>query len=118
MSTFEFLAPATAVAAARDDAPAYQRITGLKGVDADRLPGTITRTAAGYAREPQDTWNAHAHLDLFKEIARVEFAQDADPGTAEVFYTDGTTDLIKPKDLFCVERPIVTDDDETPAPAL
>ena len=106
MSTFTFLKPADAVAAARDSAPDYQRITGLRGVDADRLPHMITRTAAGNARQPEQPWRAHAYLDMFREIARVEWAQDADPGTAEVFYADGSTDILHRGDLLCVERPV------------
>ncbi|MFE0490111.1 hypothetical protein [Streptomyces griseoaurantiacus] len=96
MSTFDYLTPAEAVEYARNTAPQYKRITGLKGVDADRIPNVI----------PEEPWRAHGHLDKFKEIARVEWAQDADPGTAEVFYADGTTDLIKRDELLCVERPI------------
>ncbi len=106
MSTFDFLTPDEAVTAAQSDAPAYQRITGLRGLDADRMPGLITRTAAGRPRQPAAPWQAHGHLDKFKQIDRVTWAQDADPGTAEVFYTDGTSDLIKTQDLLCVERPI------------
>jgi hypothetical protein len=108
MGTFHFLKPADAVAAAQSSAPDYQRITGLKGVDADRIPDMVTRTAAGNARQPEQPWRAHGHLDKFKEIARVEWAKDADPGTAEVFYADGSTDLLKRGDLLCVERPIST----------
>lgn len=106
MSTFHYLTPAQALAAARSDAPDYQRITGLKAIDADRIPNLITRTAAGNARQPEQPWIAHGHLDKFKEIARVESARDADPGTVEVFYTDGSMDLIKRGALLCVERPI------------
>ncbi|MCP9209596.1 hypothetical protein [Streptomyces cucumeris] len=108
MSTFDYLTPAEAVAAACDDAPEYQRITGLRGMDADRVPDLITRTATGVARQPQRPWRAHGHLDKFKKIARVEWAKDADPDTAEVFYADGSADLIKRGDLLCVERPIFT----------
>lgn len=106
MSTFDYLAPGQAVTAAQDHAPRYRRIIGLKGVDADRIPHLITRTRAGYARQPEHPWNGHGHLDKFKEIARVEWCRRADPGTAEVFYADGSTDLIGPQDLLCVERPI------------
>lgn len=106
MSTFDYLNPSEALAAARDDAPDYRRIIGLKAVDADRIPHLITRTATGQAHKPEQPWRAHGHLDKFKEITRVAWAHDADPGTAEVFYADGTTDLIKRKDLLCVERPV------------
>lgn len=98
MSTFEYLTPSEAVAAAWVGAPDYKRITGLKGVDADRIPNLI----------PEEPWRAHGHLDKFKVIARVVWAEDADPGTAEVFYTDGSSGLIKREDLLCVERPIIT----------
>lgn len=110
MSTFDYLTPGDAVAYARASTPEYRQITGLKGVDADRIPHLITRTAAGNARQPEAPWAAHGHLDKFKEIARVEWAQDADPGTAQVFYADGSTDLIRRGDLLCVERPIITAD--------
>lgn len=108
MSTFEYLTPGEAVNAAQSDAPDYKRITGLKGLSADRMPHLITRTAAGYARKPEAPWAAHGHLDKFKEITGVERAKDADPGTIEVFYADGTTDLLHKVDLLCVERPITT----------
>lgn len=114
MSTFDYLTPAEAVTAAWVGAPDYNRITGLRGVDADRMPGLITRTKAGNARKPEAPWAARGHLDKFKEIARVVWAEDADPGTAEVFYADGSTDLIKREDLLCVERPITTADHKTP----
>ncbi|WP_428957866.1 hypothetical protein [Streptomyces sp. cg35] len=98
MSTFDLLTPAEAVAAAQNTAPAHQRIDGLKGVDADRIPNVT----------PEAPWRAHAHLDKFKDIVRVEWAEDADPGTAEVFYADDTTDLIKRDGLLLVERPILS----------
>lgn len=101
MSTFDYLTPAEAVNVARSDAPDYQRITGLRAVDADRIPNVI----------PEEPWRAHGHLDKFKEIARVEWARDADPETAEVFYTDGTTDLIRRGDLLCVERPVTSSEE-------
>ncbi|QDN94940.1 hypothetical protein FNV58_01010 (plasmid) [Streptomyces sp. RLB1-9] len=112
MSTFDTLTPGEAVAAARDDAPEYKRITGLKGLAADRIPHYTTQTAAGNTRKPEQPWVAHGHLDKFKEIARVEWAKDADPGTAEVFYADDSTDLIKRGELLCVERPITTADED------
>lgn len=106
MSTFDFLPPWRAITYASDDAPDYQRITGLKGVDADRIPDLITRTVSGQARQPEQPWRAHGYLDRFKVITRVEWAQDADPGMARVTYADGSTDLIGRKDFLCVERPI------------
>lgn len=106
MSTFDILAPFEAIAAARTGAPDHQRIIGLRAVDADRIPHYITRTRTGFARKPAEPWRAHGHLDKFKVIERVEHAKDADPGTAEVFYADGSTDLIGRQDLLCVERPV------------
>ena len=110
MSTFSFLRPAEAMANAQDDAPDYKQITGLKGVDADRIPYMITRTKSGNARPPEQPWNAHGHLDKFKIIERVEWARgtdtDAAYGLIRVFYTAGSTDLIGQQDFLCVERPI------------
>jgi hypothetical protein len=109
MSMFDNMTPGEAVAAAQDDMPEYMRITGLKGLAAERIPLYTTRTRAGNLRKPEQPWNAHGHLDRFKEIERVAWANDTDPGTAEVFYADGTTDLLRSGDLLCVERPIVRD---------
>lgn len=106
MSTFDYLKPGEAIAAARSDAPDHRLIIGLRGVSADRIPNLITRTATGNARQPEQPWDAHGHLDKFKEITGVEWAKDADPGMAEVFYADGSTDLIGRQDLLCVERPV------------
>jgi hypothetical protein len=102
MSTFRYLPPAEAVAASGNTAPGHARIDGLRGVDADRIPNVI----------PEEPWRAHGHLDRFKIIARVEWATDADPGTAEVFYTDGSTELIKRDELLCVEDPITTAEED------
>lgn len=110
MSTFDYLTPADALAAARNDAPDHLRIVGLKGVDADRMLGLITRTATGNARQPEQPWRAHAHLDKFREIVSVEWAKDADPGSVWVAYTNGTAELLKRGDLLCVERPVITRD--------
>lgn len=106
MSTFDYLTPSEALYKAGDTAPDYLRITGLRAVDADYIPNMITRTRAGYARKPEYPWQAHAHLDKFKVIARIARAKDADPGVIEIFYTDGTSEFLHPKDLLCVERPI------------
>lgn len=112
MSTFDYLTPREAVNAARPDAPAYQQIIGLRGVDADRFIPRHERTKAGYLYKPADPWRAHGHLDRFKEIVGVAGFRD---GTAEVVYADGTTECLGPKDLLCVERP-VTSPDERPVP--
>jgi hypothetical protein len=107
MSTFGYMTPNEALHAARDDVPKCLSIIGAKGVNADRIgPTFLTRTQAGYARKPSDPWRAHSHLGKFKEIARVEVARDADPGMIEVFFADGTTELIGKQDLLCIERPI------------
>jgi hypothetical protein len=109
MSTFDYLTPDEAMHAARSDAPEYLRIIGAKGLSAERIPGLITRTQAGYARKPTAPWDAHGHLEKFNVIERVDWAQDADPGMVEVFYADGSTDLVSRFDLLCVERPIKRD---------
>lgn len=107
MSTFKYLTPGEAVWAAREGAPDYRRIVGSKGISACRLPfADRDRTRAGSMRPPSQPWQAHAYLDEFREIKSVEWAKDADPGTIEVFFTDGTTDLLHAGDLLCVERPV------------
>lgn len=106
MSTYDYLTPTEALFRAQSDAPDYQRIIGLRGVDADRIPGLITRTKAGYARKPSDPWRAHGFLDRFKEITAVQWAEDGDPGTIEVHWADGTADYLHKEDLLCVERPV------------
>lgn len=108
MSTFDFLKPAEAVAAAKPGAPAYLNIRGLRAVDADSIPNLITRTRSGQARKPEAPWTAHAYLARFKKVARVEWAKDADPGMIEVHYADGTSAYLHSIDLLCVERPIPT----------
>jgi hypothetical protein len=110
MSTFDYLTPAEAMAYARSEAAEHLRIVGRRGLSADRMPHIITRTNSGYARKPLTPWDAHGHLDKFKVIERVEWAKDAEPGMAEVFYTDGSSDLVGRKDLLCVERPIKLDE--------
>lgn len=105
MSTFSYLNPSEILREAREDAPEWRRILGLRAVDADRIPHATYRTNSGYARENR-TFTEHGHLDKFKAIERAERAKDANWGMVEVFYTDGSTDLIGPKDLLCVERPV------------
>ncbi|MBD3004583.1 hypothetical protein [Streptomyces sp. 5-10] len=103
MSTFEYLTPGEAVAATREDVPDYLSIVGLRGADAD----WCTRTATRQARKPSDTWSARTYLDRFKEIKLVEYVTgEADPGTVEVFYADGTSAYLHGVDLLCVERPV------------
>jgi hypothetical protein len=92
--------------AVREDAPEYRQIKGLMAISAERLP-FVARTRAGQLMKPAEPWRAHGWLDKMREIDRVERARDADPGMVEVFFTDGTTDLIGVKDLLCVERPIL-----------
>lgn len=107
MSTFDYLTTYAAVTAAQADAPGHRQIVGLRGISAGRLPfADRNRTAAGNMRNPSEPWAAHSHLEEFREIKAVEFARDADPGTAEVFYTDGTSDVVRREDLLCVERPV------------
>jgi len=110
VSAFAYLTPAEAVAAAQPGAPAHLNIRGLLAMDADNIPDLITRTRSGQARKPEggDGQRAHAYLARFKKVARVEWAQDADPGTIEVFYADGTSAYLHRIDLLCVERPIPT----------
>lgn len=108
MSTFEYLTPDEALDAARADAPDHQKIIGLKGVDADRMPTLITRTDSGYARKPAAPWRAHGYLDKFKEIEGLErVSGDVDPGAIEVHFTDGTSAYLHRVDLLCVERPVL-----------
>lgn len=107
MATFEYLGPELAIWNAREGAPEYLNIRGLRAMDADRLPeGIVTRTRAGYMRQPERPWEAHTYVDEMRTIVRVEWARNADPKVCEVLYTDGSTDLIGPKDLLCVEHPI------------
>lgn len=113
MSTFDYLTPSEAVAAAQDGAPAHMNIRGLLAADADWL----TRTSSGQARKPENTWEARAYLGRFKKVARVEWAQDADPGTIEVHYADGTSAYLHHIDLLCVERPITGPTPTTEQPA-
>lgn len=107
MATFEYLPPGEAVWNALDCAPEHRSIRGLRAMDAGRLPNaTMTRTRAGYMRQPERPWVAHAYVDEMRVIERVEWARGAAPGMCEVFYADGSTDLIGRRDLLCVERPV------------
>lgn len=112
MSTFDYLKPGEALHLASDQARDFEKITGLKAVSANRLEPRVywlTRTRAGYMRKPDEGWHAHNHMDQFKELSRVERAKNAEPGMVEVFYADGTTDLVGEHDLLCVERPVMKD---------
>lgn len=98
MAIFDYLTPSEALYMASDTAPDHLRITGLRAVDADRIPDLT----------PESPWRAHAHLDKFEVIARIERAKDADPGVIEIFWTDGSSAFLHPKDLLCVERPVTS----------
>lgn len=107
MSTFYYLTPAEAVAAAREGAPEHERITGLKGADADLFMRPQERTRAGYLHKPADPARAHAYLHWFREIRNVvRTGGDADPGTVTVTYADGSSVYLHKGDLLCVERPV------------
>lgn len=111
MSTFNYLRAHQIRALGSENTRDFEKIIGLKAVDAERflspIKGGYSKTAAGYLRVPSDPWRAHSYVDkLFKVIVRVEWAKDADPGTVEVVYADGSTDLIDKYGLLCVEIPI------------
>lgn len=112
MSTFEYLTPGDAVAAARDGEPEYRKIVGLKAVDADYLRPAPSRTRTGNSRKPGPTGMEHAQLGKFREIASVVWSRndgsgkEADPGTVTVTFADGETTYLHEGDLLCVERPI------------
>lgn len=107
MATYDYLKPVEAVARAQEGARDSEKITGLRGTDADRFMGPEERTRAGYLRKPSDSWRAHGYLRYFREIVSVQWAGgDGDPGTAVVKYADGATEFIGEKDLLCVERPV------------
>jgi hypothetical protein len=114
VSTFDYMTPGEAVAAAREDAPDYRKIVGLKVVEADRLDFPPSRTPANNSRKPEPSGREHSQLDLFREVARVVWSsqdgsgEEADPGTITVTFTDGETTYLHRGDLLCVERPILT----------
>lgn len=106
MSTFEYLSPSEALRRTGDNARDFEKITGLRALSADRFPrGWMSRTKAGYMRKPDSPWMAHGILDKFKVIDWIRVAPDADGGMVEVFYKDGSADLVSKYDLLCVERP-------------
>lgn len=103
MSIFSYLTPGeamTKISSGRE----WEQIIGLKGISAERIMQFPIRTKAGYLRNPGHRGIEHNYLDKFKEIARMEWANDAEPGMVEVFFSDGSTDLISKYDLLCVER--------------
>jgi hypothetical protein len=103
MSTFEYLRPLE-VLAQLNDPQGYRRTRGRRVADAD----WCTRTKGGQARRPELTCQEHGYLSKFKVLDRAErVTVDADPGTVELFYTDGTSAYVNGKDLVCVERPIL-----------
>ena len=117
MATFDYLRSGEALRLGSDHARDFERIIGRRAVDAERflthVSGGYSRTAAGYLRIPSNPWRAHAHLDKFRELVKVERAKDADPGMIEVTYADGETDLIDKYGFLCVEHQIVTPEEET-----
>jgi hypothetical protein len=111
MSTFKYFKPAELMqygAGARD----FETVIGRKGADAERVglnnAARITRTREGFARKPEQTWNARYGMGLYgKTIDGVEWTQgahpDAEDGMVTVRFDDGTQEYISRKDLLCVE---------------
>ncbi len=111
MATYDYLKPGEALARAHESARDFEKIIGLRGIDADQLRPPLTRTAAGYLRKPDDSWRAYGDRDKMREIVKVErTGGDADPGTITVTFKngDGTeeSEYLHKYDLLCVERPI------------
>ena len=103
MSTFEYIDGRTAFYNDRDHATTGG-IRGLKGVWAH----WVDRTESGNSVTPEQSWEARQYLPKMKEITRVEKATgDVVARSFEVFYADGTSEVIDPTDLLCVERPVV-----------
>lgn len=101
MSTFRYINGYEAFGSDRDHTTTGG-IRGLKGVWAS----WTERTAAGDSKIPDRPWEARTYLPKMKEITRVEKATgDVNPGSFEVFYADGMTEIIEPGDLLCVEQP-------------
>lgn len=105
MATYEYLSPLAALARFGEQ-PAHrewQSIRGCRMVFAD----WCTRTQGGQSRVPQGPANEHAHKG-FKYVDRIErVTVDADPGTVEIFYVDGTRTYATGQDLVCVEQEIM-----------
>jgi hypothetical protein len=112
MPTYEYLKPGRAVALASEDARSFERIIGLRGMDAGRLRPPLSRTRAGYMREPEDSWRAYVDRDKFREIVSVVWSrddgtgQDAEDGMITVTFADGESTYLNEYDLLCVEHPV------------
>lgn len=111
MATYDYLKPGEALARAHESARDFEKIVGLRGIDADQLRPRIDRTRAGYMRKPEDPWRAYGDRDKFREIVSVvRTGGDADPGTITVTFRndDGTEEsaYLHAVDLLCVERPV------------
>jgi len=111
VATYEYLKPGEALARAHESARDFEKIIGLRGMDAENIQPRIERTRAGYMHPPFDTWRAYGSRDQMREIVKVErTGGDADPGTITVTFKgdDGTEEstYLHRFDLLCVERPI------------
>jgi hypothetical protein len=113
MATYEYLTTGEAMTRASEGAREFERIIGLRGMDAGRIRPALTRTAAGNMRKPSDSWRAHGQREEFREIAGVIRTRDdgsgvdADPGTITVTFADRTSTYLHAGDLLCVERPVI-----------
>lgn len=110
MATYEFHRTGEALARAHESARDFEKIIGLRGIDADQLRPRLPRTRAGYMPKPDDPWRAYGDRDKFREIVSVVRTADADPGTITVTFRngDGTEEsaYLHAVDLLCVERPV------------
>ncbi len=115
MSTFDYLTPSEAVVAAREEAPEYVSILGLRGADADYFMGREERTSAGILRKPGDPWRANGYLKHFRVITDVKYVhtpaeeetrERGESPTVEVSFADGGSVYLHRGDLLCVERPV------------
>lgn len=104
MSVFDYLTPGEAAQKILRPGNEGSGIRGLRVADAD----WCSRTATGNARVPEHTWEARRYLDRFKVLVRMErLTEDADPGTYELHFADGTSSYLHRQDLLCVERQIL-----------
>lgn len=111
MATYDYLKPGEALARAHESARDFEKIIGLRGMDAENIRPRIERTRAGYMHKPDDPWRAYGSRDKMREIVRVErTGGDSDPGTITVTFRgdDGTEqpEYLHRFDLLCVERPV------------